>query len=357
LPAHVDQRNRLRGESSRNHHGHSRAELRGSRLLPTCPLCSVSSELWALTMIIKIQLKESPLGRDQAFEFDQSPIRIGRNPLNNIVIEDGFVSQWHGMIRFDDTSISYIDLGSTNGTLLDGTRVPKNVPVPLMGVAQLRIWGYLLVVTLGQALPGEPRRSTTQVIGGSAGPPSRPAPPPPAAADPSSTANAATNAALLARYSRILECFSDSFVALKRGYEEFGDEVGVRPISGSTPLHHVRTGREVMNHLIDPGKNMEESLGDLKAVFADMGIHQLALMEGITQGIRALLESLDPSVQEKPGGSGLFSRSRSKAQWQMYCERFATLISEDVVLHGEIFGEAFARAYASVALGSHEGGR
>lgn len=80
-----------------------------------------------------------------------------------------------------------------------------------------------------------------------------------------------------------------------------------------------------------------------------MGIHHIALMEGITQGIRALLESLDPSTQDV--GSGLFSRPRSKAQWASSEERFATLIAEDTALHAEIFGVEFARAYASVALG------
>jgi hypothetical protein len=149
-------------------------------------------------------------GSEKTFEFDQSPIRVGRNALNNIVFEDRFVSQWHGMLRFDQTSVTYVDLGSTNRTRLQG--------------------------------------------------------------------------------------------------------------------------------------------GELKAVFADMGIHHLALMEGITQGIRALLEFLDPGMQD--AGSGHFSRSRSKAQWASYRDRFATLIAEDTALHAEIFGVEFAQGYASVALGS-----
>jgi pSer/pThr/pTyr-binding forkhead associated (FHA) protein len=60
-------------------------------------------------MVIKIQLSDSQTGSEQTLEFDRSPIRIGRNALNNIVIEDRFVSQWHGMIRFDDMSVTYFD--------------------------------------------------------------------------------------------------------------------------------------------------------------------------------------------------------------------------------------------------------
>ena len=173
----------------------------------------------------------------------------------------------------------------------------------------------------------------------------------PAVAHPATAPSSTNNSDRLTRCLRILESFSESFVALKKGYEEFGAEVGVRPLSGSTPLHHVHTGREVMDHLLGT-KDVEACQSDLRAVFADMGIHQIALMEGITQGIRALLESLDPSMQEAQTGSGLFSRSRSRALLATYQERFTSLITEDAALHAEIFGEAFARAYASVALGA-----
>jgi predicted component of type VI protein secretion system len=153
------------------------------------------------------------------------------------------------------------------------------------------------------------------------------------------------------RIRRLFETFSETFIGLKKGYEEFGAEVGVRPLSGGTPLHRARSSREVIEYLLDPAADTETRARDLKSVFADMGIHHIALMEGLTQGIRALLESLDPSAQEDHTGSGLFSRSRAKAEWRSYVERFATLITEDAALHSQIFGEEFARGYASVALG------
>jgi predicted component of type VI protein secretion system len=150
---------------------------------------------------------------------------------------------------------------------------------------------------------------------------------------------------------RLFETFGEALIGLKRGYEEFGAEVGVRPLGGGTPLHRARSSREVVDYLLDPAADAEARASELKAVFADMGIHHIALMEGLTQGIRALLESLDPSVLQNRAGAGLFNRSKSKAEWQEYVERFATLIAEDAALHAQIFGEEFARGYASVALG------
>jgi hypothetical protein len=322
-------------------------------------------------MVIKVQLRDPQTGSENTFEFDQSPIRVGRNALNQVVIEDRFVSQWHGMIRFDDTSVTYLDLGSTNGTRLGGKRLAKNTAVSLGGSAHLGISRFEVAVFTCPTAAGAPSR-----VGS---PPAMPAAdhrgrvwepsqgshinaikpmnwgelrnPQAAPATPFQRSEPDQ----LSRCLRILAGFCDAFVALKNGYEEFGAEVGVRPLAGSTPVHHARTGREVMDHLLAPATDVEACLGDLKTVFADMGIHHIALMEGITQGIRALLESLDPSTHRAQAGAGWFSRSPSKAQWASFQERLATLIAEDNALHGEIFGEQFARAYASVALGPARG--
>jgi len=298
-----------------------------------------------LAMVIKVKLTDPQTGSDRTFEFDQSPIRVGRNALNSIVIEDRFVSQWHGMLRFDETSITYVDLGSTNGTRLQGERLAKNTTISLPDPAQLGISRFELRVTAGLAGPAVSNSPSTKIMNWGESQQNEPHAAPPLAAPAQSN-----EPDRLARCQRILEGFSDAFVALKKGYEEFGSEVGVRPLAGNTPLHRARTGREVIDHLLASSRDVEGCLRELKAVFADMGIHHLALMEGITQGIRALLESLDPGMQD--AGSGLFPRSRSKAQWASYRDRFATLIAEDTALHAEIFGVQFARGYASVALGA-----
>jgi predicted component of type VI protein secretion system len=82
-----------------------------------------------------------------------------------------------------------------------------------------------------------------------------------------------------------------------------------------------------------------------------MGIHDVALMEGITQSVRGLLAKLDPNTLDVKTTSSLFSGGKAKTRWNEYAEQFANLLSEDAALHAEIFGEEFAAAYASVALG------
>ena len=65
--------------------------------------------------------------------FPTAPVRLGRNPLNDLALDYGFVSQWHGVIKFDRSEIVYVDLGSTNGTNLDGVRIQQRTPVRVPG--------------------------------------------------------------------------------------------------------------------------------------------------------------------------------------------------------------------------------
>lgn len=50
-------------------------------------------------------------------------LRIGRNPSNDIVIADPTVSQKHALVELDGGACVVRDLGSTNGTLVNGIRI------------------------------------------------------------------------------------------------------------------------------------------------------------------------------------------------------------------------------------------
>lgn len=387
-------------------------------------------------MSIQVIFRDPRSNTEQKYEFDQSPIRIGRNPLNNIVLEGNFVSGWHGIIRFDDSGTYYFDLGSTNGTCLAGNRLPKNTPVPITQTTVLTIWMFELTITpsaVGPSVGGTPASPpqapgkgflvetlvgtarATDILSASAlaqasanlsqsqVPHAQPASPPPAAppqgvpsvipVSTGSSAHAGTAAPIsrsrivtagsraptpappsnygrqvshvpgsrsapdqtverLARSLRIIGAFADAFMGLKKGYEQFGAEVGVRPLRGNTRLHRARTSQEVMQYVLDPATDPEACARDLNAVFADMGIHDLALMEGLSQSVRSLLAKLDPnSFDLKSAASSLWSGGKARAKWSGYVDSFNSLLGDDSALHAEMFGEEFAAGYASVARG------
>jgi type VI secretion system protein ImpI len=354
-------------------------------------------------MTLAVQLKGPAPESNKTLRFTESPVRIGRNQLNDISLDDPFVSEWHGIIRFTAQDVAYFDLGSTNGSILDGQRLQKNVGAPLTSASRLQLGRIELSIappqspfapsppqpqeepgpskTLGWgqeffrpggvsntgpgssggavsrsnvATPPPSAAAAFHPAGGVATPPGNLAPsavsrsnvvtPPPVSAahaitPPPGAASATTpgEAAALGRTRKLLEAFCEAFVGLRKGYEQFGAEVGVRTISGWTPLHRARSSREVLDYLLQPGLDLNAATRDLIGIFADFGIHHIAMMEAVTEGVRSMLQSLTPPEK--------------KSQWKEYVERFEHAINDDQELHDGIFGAEFARAYATVAVG------
>lgn len=69
---------------------------------------------------------------------DIEPITtLGRSPTNTIVLESTYVSTEHTRILFRDRSLWVEDLGSRNGTLVDGKPVTEPVAVGVGAVLQV----------------------------------------------------------------------------------------------------------------------------------------------------------------------------------------------------------------------------
>jgi predicted component of type VI protein secretion system len=327
-------------------------------------------------MILEVHVKDVLSGTTETLRFDKSPVRIGRNQLNDIPLIDQFVSEWHGIIRFDAQGVAYFDMGSTNGSVVDGKRVVKNVPSVLtpqsriiLGMREISVTppavqlarsdtggGHNKTIGWGEpvfALPATGPAPPLQIRGGRAsGAALVPAMPVGSATSEPRSEGARPAEPGSAREAKLLAAFCEAFVGLRKGFEQFGAEVGVRTVSGTTPLHRARTNQELLSYLLDPSVDPESAARDLTGIFADFGIHHIAMMEGITEGVRAVLQSLDPRAFDLDVGGGLFSGSRKhKGQWKAYIDRFDQLLTEDEELHAAIFSNDFARAYASVTLG------
>jgi predicted component of type VI protein secretion system len=71
--------------------------------------------------------------------FVKSPVHIGRNQLNELALSEPFISMWHGLIRFDANGIQYVDVGSTNGSMVNGERIATGVPTDIHPNTDFRI--------------------------------------------------------------------------------------------------------------------------------------------------------------------------------------------------------------------------
>jgi pSer/pThr/pTyr-binding forkhead associated (FHA) protein len=71
--------------------------------------------------------------------FTHSPVRIGRSGRNDLPLPRRFVSASHGVLEFSGNERRYTDLGSTNGTILNGAKLIPRVAVSLESGAELQI--------------------------------------------------------------------------------------------------------------------------------------------------------------------------------------------------------------------------
>jgi hypothetical protein len=76
-------------------------------------------------------------------------------------------------------------------------------------------------------------------------------------------------------------------------------------------------------------------------------VHEVALVEGLKAGGRALLERFSPAELKAAGGSGPFGAWR---RWKELEARYEELASEGPGLSEVLFGKGCARAYAAAAL-------
>jgi pSer/pThr/pTyr-binding forkhead associated (FHA) protein len=93
----------------------------------------------------------------------EHPIRPGANVIGregDVMINDGRVSRRHAQITSENGSLLVEDLGSTNGTKVDGTRLAAGEKKALQGGETISFGG----VELKLSMPGATGGNTTQII-------------------------------------------------------------------------------------------------------------------------------------------------------------------------------------------------
>lgn len=108
-----------------------------------------------LPLLVRVERMET--GQSSMHVFTSSPVRLGRNNLNDLPLDDPFVSLWHGMLQFDERAIQYLDLGSTNGSELDGKKAPANTLVPLGAEGSVVVGPLRVHVARGDASASAPK--------------------------------------------------------------------------------------------------------------------------------------------------------------------------------------------------------
>ncbi|MBV1856988.1 MAG: hypothetical protein KUG77_01160, partial [Nannocystaceae bacterium] len=166
----------------------------------------------------------------------------------------------------------------------------------------------------------------------------RPGEPPPA--------SAAEEDRFLSCVEDVLRASAKALVELQKGQEQFGAEMGVRTIKEYTALHAAGSPEAVLAYLLDWKVGGTARTHELVGVYADLMIHQVALINGLMEGVRGLLARLSPQEIERGVSAGW--ATRGAAVWKRYVEKHQQLTGEDQALTSVVFGPEFARAYAEV---------
>ena len=87
-------------------------------------------------------------GSESTIEVDGTPLDIGRSTDNRLVLADARVSRRHGRLQARRGALVYTDLGSTNGSRVNGIRVDE---IALGMGDRVQVGDTVLVV---ETLPG-----------------------------------------------------------------------------------------------------------------------------------------------------------------------------------------------------------
>jgi len=91
---------------------------------------------------LEVTIIDASTGTRTVRSFRKSSVRIGRNPLNDLHVEQAFVSQFHAVVETEGQQLVLRDLGSTNGSIvggqkLSGTSIVLPEAQPAFSVLQL----------------------------------------------------------------------------------------------------------------------------------------------------------------------------------------------------------------------------
>jgi len=150
-----------------------------------------------------------------------------------------------------------------------------------------------------------------------------------------------------------VDVFCRCFIPLREGYTQFVSSLDLARVQKSAyrsgtyaKVAEARTPEAVAAAMLDFRDRSFDAPQAIEGMFADLMLHQMALLDGVMRGVRALLDELSPENLENQQGGGALGLGigKHKALWQAYRQRYEDL-SEERQAFAYIFGPEFTAAY------------
>jgi type VI secretion system (T6SS) FHA protein/FHA domain-containing protein len=158
-------------------------------------------------------------------------------------------------------------------------------------------------------------------------------------------------ARLITRLHDAVDVLCRTIIPLRQSYLKFVSSMDLQKSAhfaqASAVLDMARDPSAVAATLLDFREGAPDASKALEGALGELATHQVAMLDGVMQGVRALLEELSPAAiteaaEQRRGNLRL--GGRQKDAWDEYCERYERL-SEESEAFSKIFGEEFAQAY------------
>ncbi|MCA9671334.1 MAG: FHA domain-containing protein [Myxococcales bacterium] len=303
--------------------------------------------------------------------FQQFPIRIGRNPLNELVLAHQYISQWHAVIGFSGGALSIIQVGSSNSVMVNDYRMQASEEIGLAGNEVVRLVPFSLhlqVLELPGAYSARQGSWRNESFGTRDASVSMSVPQQESAEQVALRVIDRLSQRLVGQpmqdprqiavfgrqLERVLEVFLRCFVALQKGQEQFKAALDL-PALGDEQVGLIDQARDgvELGALLLSGQ-APNAANALEQAFKDIMVHQVALLNGLMAGVRTLLARISPQAVHKEA-----SKERRSPNWRLLFETYEQM-HQDLSEEGNeafetIFGRQFGKAY-TMLVGKKKGG-
>jgi type VI secretion system protein ImpI len=160
-----------------------------------------------------------------------------------------------------------------------------------------------------------------------------------------------------------LDVFFKCFLPLRDGHKQFQTQLDIKKsrsakeLSVARAVETVREPRELAARVLDWADTSNEGTRAIESTFAEVMVHQVAMLSGVMKGVRSLLAKLAPSSIEAELGNprrraanGIqLGPFRYKTLWELYAEIYGDFAEDEKQAFMAIFGPEFVHAYSELA--------
>jgi type VI secretion system protein ImpI len=162
----------------------------------------------------------------------------------------------------------------------------------------------------------------------------------------------------------VLDVFFKCFLPLRDGHKQFQTQMDIKKtrspkdqMNAARAVETAREPRELAARVLDWGDPTNEGSRAIESTFAEVMVHQVAMLNGVMRGVRSLLAKLAPSSIEAELGNprrrtamgSQLGPFRYKTLWELYAEIYGDFAEDEKQAFMLIFGPEFVHAYTELS--------